>query len=51
MKSLLNEDELLKVQISANKTNTALQNGSYSLSTRLWDVTQDLVEEVGEVIV
>ena len=44
--SLLNEAEVQQVQALADKTDAALENGSYELSTRLWGETQDLAVKV-----
>ena len=44
--SLLNEAEVKQVQDLADKTNTALENGSYELSTKLWGETQGLAVRV-----
>ena len=44
--SLLNEAEVKQVQDLADKTNAALENGSYELSTRLWGETQGLAVRV-----
>ena len=46
--SLLNEEELQKVNEVANRTQQALDKGEFAEATELWGEAEDLIEEVLE---
>ena len=46
--SLLNEEQLQKVNEVANRTQEALDKGEFAEATQLWGEAENLIEEVWE---